>query len=423
MLSHFAIPPLRYGHAFPDVRLLLLLALDLYPELLLKGRGQRANPRRTIPPSMAPHLLSFVLVLVVIAAAACVRGSSGCPTLDRDALLAFRSALSEKRLGIFSSWTGDDCCSQWYGVSCDPTTGRVAGISLRDESEDRIISRSGRSRGLMYGRISPEICRLDRLTTLILADWKQISGPIPPCLTSLSFLSILDLVGNRLSGPIPNDIGNLSRLTVLNVANNQISGSIPTSILALSSLMHLDLSNNQISGPIPGDFGNLRMLSRAMLSRNRISGSIPSSVGHMTRLADLDLAHNRISGEIPGSLGSVPVLSSLYLDSNRLTGQIPTALFSSRGLGILNLSRNAVEGEIPDVFGSHSYYTALDLSYNQLRGPVPKTLVTAAFVGHLGLSHNHLCGHIPTGSPFDHLEAASFANNDCLCGGPLPVCK
>ncbi|RWW09565.1 hypothetical protein GW17_00026938, partial [Ensete ventricosum] len=147
---------------------------------------------------MAPHLLSFVVV-VVISAAASVRGSSACPTLDRDALLAFRSALSEKHLGIFSSWTGDDCCSQWYGVSCDPTTGRVADISLRGESEDPIIPRSGRSRGLMYGRISPEICHLDRLTTLILADWKQISGPIPPCLASLSFLRILDLVGNRLS--------------------------------------------------------------------------------------------------------------------------------------------------------------------------------------------------------------------------------
>ncbi|URE48435.1 DNA-damage-repair toleration protein [Musa troglodytarum] len=72
-----------------------------------------------------------------------------------------------------------NCCSRWYGVSCDPTTGRVADITLRGESEDPILARAGHSGGLMSGRISPEICRLDRLTTLILADWKQISGPIP----------------------------------------------------------------------------------------------------------------------------------------------------------------------------------------------------------------------------------------------------
>lgn len=391
--------------------------------LCLRSTVMYYDSRKQSSMAALRHCFFSIAVFLIIVTQASRATSARCPASDRNALLTFRSSLSEPYLGIFSSWTGDDCCSMWYGVSCDPTSGRVADISLRGESEDPILARAGRTSGLMMGVISPEICRLERLTTLILADWKQIAGPIPPCVTSLPFLRILDLVGNRLSGLIPRDIGRLTRLTVLNVADNNISGRIPASITGLSSLMHLDLSNNLISGPIPGDWGKLRMLSRALLARNRISGGIPESIGSMPRLADLDLASNQISGELPTNLGSMPVLSSLYLDSNRLTGPIPATLLASRGLGILNLSRNAIEGEIPDVFTTRSYYTALDLSHNRLKGKVPKTLVTAAYVGHLDLSHNHLCGPIPVGSPFDHLEAASFVYNDCLCGWPLPACK
>ncbi|MQM15200.1 hypothetical protein Taro_048140 [Colocasia esculenta] len=218
------------------------------------------------------------------------------------------------------------------------------------------------------------------------------------------------------------DNNNLSRLTVFNLADNQISGEIPPSLPGLASLMHLDLSNNRITEEIPGNFGDLRKLSRALLAGNQITGGIPGSIGSMNRLADLDLSGNRIRGTIPEGLGRMQVLSTLYLDGNQLSGEIPASLLSSRGISILNLSKNSLEGGIPDVFGDGSYFTALDLSYNRLRGSVPETLKTAKFVGHLDLSHNQLCGHIPQGEPFDHLEAASFSGNDCLCGGPLPRC-
>ncbi|XP_072990494.1 uncharacterized protein [Typha latifolia] len=370
--------------------------------------------------------LPFVAILfsTIVFSGEYASAAVSCSSSDRDALLAFRAGLSEPYLGIFSSWRGQDCCHNWYGVSCDPSTGRVADLTLRGESEDPILAGSAGRSGLMSGHISPSLCRLDRLAAIVIADWKQIAGPIPPCIaTSLPFLRILDLPGNRLSGPIPKEVGRLSRLTVLNLADNLISGEIPRSLPSLTSLKHLDLSNNRISGRIPSNFGNLRMLSRALLARNQISGPIPVSIGYMNRLADLDLAGNRISGGIPADLGSMPVLSSLYLDGNRISGRIPAKILESKGLGILNLSKNAIEGEIPDVFHARSYFMVLDLAYNRLTGRVPRTLASAAYVGHLDLSHNHLCGPIPEGPPFDHLEAASFASNDCLCGFPLAKCK
>ncbi|CAI0560642.1 unnamed protein product [Linum tenue] len=87
------------------------------------------------------------------------------------------------------------------------------------------------------------ICKL-QLTTLIVADWKSLSGEIPDCVSSLSNLLVLDLVGNNHSGQIPSQIGNLGRLVVLNLADNRTSGEIPASISKLECLNHLELNND-----------------------------------------------------------------------------------------------------------------------------------------------------------------------------------
>ncbi|TYH56670.1 hypothetical protein ES332_D08G036300v1 [Gossypium tomentosum] len=337
------------------------------------------------------NAIALAFLLAIISGAV-----NACPPSDREALLALSSSLKEPYLGIFDSWKGTDCCSNWYGISCDPTTHRVTDVSLRGESEDPILQKTGHSSsGYMTGTINPSICQLDRLTTLIIADWKGIAGEIPSCLASLPNLRI----------------GNLQKLTVLNLADNKINGEIPSSIVQLSSLKHLDLSNNLLTGEVPANFGNLKMLSRALLSGNQLTGTIPISISNMYRLADLDISRNKIQGQIPAQLGKMKVLATLDLGSNMLTGEVPPAVLGSTGLGILNLSRNSLEGNIPDVFGPKSYFMALDLSFNNLKGPVPGSLSSAKFVGHLDLSHNHLCGTIPVGTP-----------NDCLCGNPLKTC-
>ncbi|CAA2965564.1 Hypothetical predicted protein [Olea europaea subsp. europaea] len=358
--------------------------------------------------------------------------SNACPPSDRAALLAFKADLYEPHLGIFNSWTGYDCCHNWYGVSCDPETHRVADINLRGESEDPIFEKAHRT-GYMTGTISPEICKLTRLSSLTIADWKGISGTIPACIVSLPFLRILDLIGNRLTGEIPADIGRLSRLTVLNVADNQLSGTIPRNnprkFWQIKNAESGFTQQQQIKWANPildilhissFRFRSL-MLSRALLSNNRLNGPIPYSISYIYRLSDLDLSLNRLSGKIPDSLGKMAVLATLNLDGNQISGTIPPTLINS-AISILNLSRNGLEGYIPDNFGSTSYFMLMDLSYNNLKGRIPKSISSANYIGHLDVSHNHLCGPIPAGSPFDHLEASSFTYNDCLCGKPLKPC-
>lgn len=217
---------------------------------------------------MAWH--SFLLLATAILAVVC-SAVSGCSPSDRAALLAFRKALSEPYLGLFNSWTGSNCCLDWYGISCDATTGRVTDINLRGESEDPIFEKAGRS-GYMTGKLSEAICGIDTLTTLVVADWKDIAGEIHACVTALPSLRILDLIGNKLFGEIPVNVDKLSHLTVLDLADNTLNGKIPTFITRLGSLKHLDLNNNQLCSEIPEDFGNLAMLSRMLLNRNQLTG-------------------------------------------------------------------------------------------------------------------------------------------------------
>ncbi|KAG9133872.1 hypothetical protein Leryth_017941 [Lithospermum erythrorhizon] len=263
-------------------------------------------------------LVTLLLLLLIVNFSV-----SACPEADRSALLDFEASLNEPYLGIFKTWSGTNCCN-WYGVGCDPTTQRVSDIVLRGESTDPMFEKAGRS-GYMTGSLSKSLCKLDKLTTLIVADWKDITGEIPACIPgSLSSLHILDLVGNRISGRIPVDIGSMSKLKVLNLADNQITGSVPGSLVKLGDLKHLDLSNNKLTGSIPSDIGKLTMMSRALLNGNQLTGSIPVSFSKIYRLADLDLSMNKLTGPIPSQLGSMHVLSTLNLDSNQLSGQWQT---------------------------------------------------------------------------------------------------
>ncbi|WVZ02954.1 hypothetical protein V8G54_023760 [Vigna mungo] len=349
---------------------------------------------------MAGIWFTQLTLLLLLAFSSAVRS---CSPSDLAALLHFKSALHESRNGIFNSWTGTDCCGNWLGVSCDRDSRRVAEISLRAGPVYTTFEKPYRP-DYMSGYISPEICKLTHLSTLIISDWQGISGEIPR---------------NRISGTLPADIGKLRYLSLLSAADNLITGEIPATLTSLTGLTHLDLRNNKISGPIPQNMGQLQMLSRVFLSGNQITGPIPGSICHIYRLVDLDLSNNHLSGPIPESLGRMAVLSTLKLDNNRLSGCIPGRLLGS-GINELNLSHNMLEGIIPDAFGASCYFTLLDLSYNNLKGPIPKSMSSASYIGYVDFSHNHLCGPIP--NSYSNTDASSFAYNDCLCGKPLKAC-
>ncbi|KAL2932430.1 hypothetical protein RDABS01_023821 [Bienertia sinuspersici] len=238
------------------------------------------------------------MLLILLCSCSLISLVKSCTASDRAALLAVKSALNEPYLGIFKSWTGDDCCTNWYGVNCNPDSGRVT-----KPQSPRRVSGSNLPEVWPYLRLhdglnqprnlqarfsdEPRYCRLEG----------NLRARFPPAFPIPSYSSTSSSSwGNRLTGHIPANIGKFQKLKVLNFADNVLTGEIPTSVTNLGgSLMHLDLRK-------PANWNN------------------PSSITTMARLADLDLSTNKLTGSIPDQMGKMTVLSVLNLDSNDLSG-------------------------------------------------------------------------------------------------------
>ena len=233
-------------------------------------------------------------------------------------------------------WKTDTPIHEWEGLTVDDSTAAVVGLDL------------------------PE---------------RGLRGTIPPELSNLSSLRLMNLRHNELTGKIPPELGILADLEVLNLTDNFIEGAIPSEILGLSNLTRLQLGGNLIEDQIPAELGDLTALTHLELDRNRIAGGIPSELGSLTNLRVLSLALNRLSGEIPRELGRLSNLEVLWLAGcSRLSGRIPSELGDIDSLRVLDVASNYLTGEIPRELGNLGSLERLGLGSNFLTGNIPVEL-------------------------------------------------
>ncbi|CAN1278019.1 Receptor-like protein EIX2 [Linum perenne] len=378
-----------------------------------------------------------------------------CTNSDQRSLLDFKNGLidADDRL---SSWRGGSNCCEWWGVTCDSSTGAVISLQLHNSS--------------LGGEIRPSLLQLESLQHLDLSldDFNDV--PFPSFLGSFRSLEYLNLSTAGFSGIIPPALGNISTLQFLDLSSSQLSGltaanldwmkgmvslkhlsmsgvdlsiagsnlfrtlnMLPgltevhlsscgltgSSSLALArvnftSLSVLDLSFNDFSARFPSWLANLTRLSHLDLSSNKLHGKLPDSIGNLSSLRDFDLFENNVEGAVPSSIGKLCNLQSLDFSGNNLTGSLPETLqetsCGSNGvlpnLQKLRLSSNRLVGKLPDWLGKLEALAELSLDNNLLQGPIPDSLGNLQNLTNLGISYNQLNGTLP--DTFGKLSQLSF---------------
>ncbi|KAK8595760.1 hypothetical protein V6N12_064270 [Hibiscus sabdariffa] len=319
--------------------------------------------------------------------------------------------------------------------------------ALFNSSDFQELELAGNNLG---GRIPPIIGDLSTSLVQIHLDDNLINGPIPPRISNLVNLTLLNLSSNLLNGSIPPELCRMEKLERVYLSNNSLSGEIPAALGNITHLGLLDLSMNKLSGSVPDSFANLPQLRRLLLYGNQLSGTIPLSLGKCVNLEILDLSHNKLSGMIPGEvaglrslklylnlssnhlhgplpleLSKMDMVLAIDLSSNNLSGTMPSQLGNCIALEHLNLSSNSLEGELPGSVGQLPYLKELDVALNQLRGDIPATFQASTTLVAMNFSFNKFSGNISDKGAFSSLTIDSFVGNKGLCGSikGMPKCR
>nr|XP_048329780.1 receptor-like protein EIX2 [Ziziphus jujuba var. spinosa] len=206
-----------------------------------------------------------------------------CWESDQEALIDFKNGLNDPANRL-SSWKGSNCC-QWWGISCDNTSGAVIAVDLRDPHQDGFQFFGRYVHPTISGDISPPLMTLKSLRHLDLSLNAFIDNPIPEFLGSLKNLQYLNLSNAGFSGAIPQNLGNLSSLQYFDLDNSMTlewhSGLYVDNldwVTGLVSLKHLDMDAVDLSNV--GSHWIMKLnkfssLTELHLSDCSLSGSIP----------------------------------------------------------------------------------------------------------------------------------------------------
>nr|XP_024391349.1 probable LRR receptor-like serine/threonine-protein kinase At1g06840 [Physcomitrium patens] len=326
-------------------------------------------------------LLMLIIFAVVVATASAVSDP-----IETAALLAFKESIGDTK-GVLSKWQGSDPCGppSWTGISC---ASNATASNFSHVTELYLLWYG------FTGTISPQLGDLTYLRILNLMG-NRIKGKIPPELGTIKSIQLLLLNGNQLTGPIPPELGNLASMIRLQLDENLLSGNIPQSLGNLTNLRHMHLNNNSLTGTIPKEINgnNGSKLVHVLVDNNNLTGPLPASLGSLPEIVIIQVDNNpSIGGHLPVEWVQNPSLMKLSARNCSLTGTIPN-LADATNLTYLDLSKNQFAETFPSNFSSR--LITIDVSENNLVGPIPDTIGDLQEFQALRFAYNRFNGTIP----------------------------
>ncbi|XP_058754560.1 probable leucine-rich repeat receptor-like serine/threonine-protein kinase At3g14840 isoform X2 [Vicia villosa] len=223
---------------------------------------------------------------------------------------------------------------------------------------------------------------------------QNLPGTLPPGLTRLRYLQIINLSRNYLNGTIPRQWGSMMNISKIALPGNRLTGSIPAEISNISTLQILELHNNQLSGKLPPELGHLTQIQTLRLSSNFFTGELPMTFVKLTSLQEFRIEDNQFSGKIPDYIQNWTSINKLMIQGSGLSGPIPSGISLLRKLTDLRISDlDGSEVPLPQL-NSMTNLNTLVLRNCNISGELPDYLGTMTLLKHLFLTGNLLTGPV-----------------------------
>ncbi|KAJ8758665.1 hypothetical protein K2173_000386 [Erythroxylum novogranatense] len=388
------------------------------------------------------RLQKEVITMIVLLLLSQWGSSHGCLEQERAALLQLQRSFNypngTSQLYIWK--LNIDCC-EWYGVTCDNTTGRVTELDLlgfRDESLGEwkfnasvfLPFQQLISLHLSYNNITccvenegfVGLQRLSNLEALYL-DSNGLTNNILSMFQGFQSLKNLSLAYNKLSGSIyMKDLVNIPNLEVLDLSGNNIDkfvsfkdiqSSSNVSILwlregvcngssfelqslqAFKNLKSLHLEGNNFTGVLFPQAA-LNKLEELFLDSSDMDDNFFLSLGTLQSLRLLSLERMYYKTLNIQSLPHFKNLKHLNMSYVTVGNSFLKSIANSASLESLRLIDCGLTGYIDELCKLKNLQE-LDLGYNNINGTLPACLANLKNLHRLGLRHNNISGSLPPG--------------------------
>ncbi|KAJ4831716.1 hypothetical protein Tsubulata_047724, partial [Turnera subulata] len=268
------------------------------------------------------------------------------------------------------------------------------------------------------------------LPDLYISD-NGLVGVLPPCMSNLTSLLVMDLSSNQLTGNIASSpLVDLISLQYLSFSSNQFL--VPTSFASFYNhsdlkliscdnnelipelnlqtkaeypyflyfqydLRLLDMSDDNLGGEFPYWLvQNNTRLERLYLKNNALVGALQLRY-HFPNLSTIDISSNYMLGQsLEAICSNFPNLMNLIIADNGLTGGIPPCFENMTNLVYLDMSNNELTSalfELWPLFGSSVWF--FKLSNNNFEGRMSPTFFNRTSFSYLYLDNNNFSGQIP----------------------------
>jgi Leucine-rich repeat (LRR) protein len=236
-----------------------------------------------------------------------------------------------------------------------------------------------------------------------------LRGALPPIISTLTEIRVLDLSNNFLTGEIPMSLSALRKLERINLSNNLFTGNLPSGVFcSFNNLRFMDVSRNNLTGEIPVCIANLNLIETLNLGYNRFTSLLPWQLGAMVSLTELHVNNNQLTGTLPPEIGTggvrvtqkttarltrTPIVEVIDVSNNAFSGSIPPEWGDIPNLRVLRAENAGLTGRLPESIRNWSGISVLRLAGNRLSGAIPQ--FTASNLKELTLDRNRFTGALP----------------------------